>query len=137
MSNQYPTGNDRPNPKEIEAAKRKKVGLSAVPMGPIFELGEAMDEGARKYGRHNFREVGKIKASVYFDAAMGHLADWWEGQDVDPDSGLSHVTKVIAGLVVLRDSMLHGTFEDDRPKVNLGTAGRNVPARDIIEKKNG
>jgi len=40
---------------------------------------------------------------------------WWEGEDIDPDSGLSHVTKAIASLVVLRDSMLQEKFNDDRP----------------------
>jgi len=46
---------------------------------------------------------------------MRHLADWWEGQDIDPGSGLSHITKAIAGLYVLRDAMMNDMWEDDRP----------------------
>ena len=74
-----------------------------------------MLEGARKYGRHNYRVSG-VRASVYYDAVVNrHLADFWEGEDIDPDSGLSHITKAIAGLVVLRDSMIQGNWIDDRP----------------------
>jgi len=40
---------------------------------------------------------------------------WWEGEDIDPDSGLSHVTEAICSLVVLRDAMIQNKFNDDRP----------------------
>jgi hypothetical protein len=73
-----------------------------------------MMEGAVKYGRHNYRAVG-VRSSVYFDAAMRHLGSWWEGENIDPDSQLSHIDKAIATLFVLRDSMLQGNLVDDRP----------------------
>jgi len=80
-----------------------------------LRLGLAMLEGALKYGRHNYRAAG-VRASVYFDAAVGrHLFSWWEGQDVDAESGMHHIDKAIAGLMVLRDSMLEGNWVDDRP----------------------
>lgn len=95
------------------------VGVGKAPMstvsGPVIaELGVAMFEGARKYGRHNYR-VGGVRASVYYDAVMRHMMSWWEGEDVDPDSGLSHITKAIASLVVFRDAMINDKFTDDRP----------------------
>ena len=99
------------NPKD--AVGTRKVMMSVVPWGVIMELAVAMLEGALKYGRHNYRPAG-VRASVYFDANMRHLADWWEGQDTDPDSGLSHVIKAIASLTVLRDSMMTGNWVDDR-----------------------
>lgn len=80
----------------------------------MAELSLAMMEGARKYGRHNWRVKG-IRGSVYYDATMRHLISWWEGEDSDPDSGLSHVTKAISSLMVLRDAMIHSKFTDDRP----------------------
>lgn len=100
------------NPKNSIGAR--KAPLSTVPAGVLLELGTAMLEGATKYGRHNYRVHG-ARASVYYDAACGHLMDWWEGEDIDPDSGLSHVTKAIASLAVLRDAMLQGKLTDDRP----------------------
>lgn len=108
-----PSARKDTNPKDA-------VGITKAPVSTISgqvlgEVGLAMLEGALKYGRHNYRTAG-VRASVYFDATvLRHLFAWWEGQDIDPDSGLSHVTKAIAGLCVLRDSMLQGNWVDDRP----------------------
>lgn len=103
------------NPKD--AIGVRKAPFSTVPMNVIAEVGVAMLEGAAKYGRHNYRGVG-VRASVYFDATMRHLVDYWECVDVDPDSGMHHITKAIASLVVLRDAQMQGLCEDDRPPVS-------------------
>jgi hypothetical protein len=99
------------NPKDIVGCK--KPSLQSVPCPVLFELGAAMMEGW-KYGRHNYRIVG-VRASIYYDAAMRHLMKWWEGEDVDPDSGLSHVVKAMACLTVLRDAAINDKLTDDRP----------------------
>lgn len=100
------------NPKD--ALGVKKVPLSTLPTGPMYEVALAMLEGARKYGRHNYRTMG-VKASVYYDAAMRHLTSWWEGEDIDPASGIHHLMKAAACLFVVRDSMLMENWIDDRP----------------------
>lgn len=100
------------NPKDSVGVR--KVPLSTVPAPVLLEVGLAMLEGARKYGRHNYRIAG-VRASVYYDAVFRHLMAWWEGEDIDPDSGLPHIIKAIACLVVLRDSMILGNWSDDRP----------------------
>lgn len=110
------------NPKDIVGSG--KPPMSTVPAGVLVEIGIAMLEGALKYGRHNYRAVG-VRASIYYDAAMGHLMSWWEGEDIDRESRLSHVTKAITSLVVLRDSMLMGNFEDDRPPVVPNSPSRS------------
>lgn len=100
------------NPKE--AVGTAKPPLSTV-SGPVLaELGVAMMEGARKYGRHNYRVSG-VRSSTYYDAMFRHMVKWWEGEDIDADSGLSHITKTIATLFVLRDAMIQGMLNDDRP----------------------
>lgn len=100
------------NPKD--AVGVKKVPFSTLPAGPAAETALAMLEGALKYGRHNYRAVG-VRTSVYYDAALRHLTAFWEGQNIDPESGLPHVVKAIACLFVLRDSQLIGNVVDDRP----------------------
>lgn len=113
------------NPKDAVGIKKWRY-VSTVPLTIIWEIGCAMLEGARKYGRHNYRVAG-VRASVYVDAAFGHIGQWWEGEDVDPDSGLSHITKAIASLVVLRDAMIQDMLEDDRPpKARLGDVRGNL-----------
>jgi hypothetical protein len=124
------------NPKDMIGTK--KAPLSTVPAPVLAEVGLAMLEGAAKYGRHNYRAVG-VRASVYFDATWRHLAAWWEGEDDDPDSGLSHVTKAIASLVVIRDAMLRGKVVDDRPpKSQDGWLARlNEKAAAILDRYAG
>lgn len=131
--NPEPYGKDT-NPKD--AVGVKKVPMSTVPARPVLEMALGMLEGARKYGRHNYREAG-VRASVYYDATFRHLMSWWEGEDIDPDSGLSHIVKAMASLLVLRDSMLSGNWVDDRPPRMEGGAGiaeLNEAAAEIIEK---
>ena len=101
------------NPKEAVGIKKWRY-ISTVPLTVLWELGAALLEGALKYGRHNYRVAG-VRASVYVDAAFGHIGQWWEGEDIDQDSGLSHITKAIASLVVLRDAMIQDMLVDDRP----------------------
>jgi hypothetical protein len=105
-------GTDKPsNPKDMVGVK--KVPFSVISAAVMAEVGVGMLEGASKYGRHNYRAVG-VRASVYYDATMRHLTAWWEGEDIDRDSGLSHVTKAICSLTVLRDAMINDMWEDDR-----------------------
>lgn len=100
------------NPKDSIGIR--KAPMSTIPANVLAEMGVAMLEGSAKYGRHNYREVG-VRASVYYDAVLRHLFAWWEGEDIDPDSGISHVTKAMTALVVLRDSMIRENWSDDRP----------------------
>ena len=120
------------NPKDIVGTSKAPMSTVSAPV--IAEIGVAMLEGACKYGRHNYRAVG-VRASVYYDATMRHLMDWWEGQDIDPDSGMSHVTKSITSLVVLRDAMIQNMVTDDRPPSSQDFyVELNKKAAAIIEK---
>lgn len=121
------------NPKD--ACGVLKAPLSYVSAPVLAELGVAMLEGGHKYGRHNYRTVG-VRASIYYDAVMRHMMLWWEGEDIDPDSDVSHVTKAIASLTVLRDSMIRNNWVDDRPpKVEAGWMNKlNAKVRELAEK---
>lgn len=129
------------DPKEKDTNPKAAIGVrktpfSVIPFDVVAELGNAMLEGSAKYGRHNYRAAG-ARASVYFDGTLRHLARWWEGQDIDPDSGVNHISKAIASLVVLRAAMLADKFEDDRPP-RVMTDGdwdtSNATAAAIIDK---
>jgi hypothetical protein len=122
------------NPKD--AVGSSKAPMSCVSAAVLGELGLAMLEGSLKYGRHNYR-TAPIRASVYFDAVSRHMRSWWdEGEDLDPDSKLSHIAKAIATLVVLRDSMITGKWDDDRPPpVPAGFfAGLDTSAAELVAR---
>lgn len=103
------------NPKDAIGTKKWRQ-FTVVPFQVIWEVGVGMLEGALKYGRHNYRASG-VRASVYVDAALGHIHQFWEGEDIDPDSTahLHHITKAITSLTVLRDAMMNDFYVDDRP----------------------
>lgn len=113
------------NPKDAIGAT--KPPLHTIPPYVQFEVAMAMFEGSWKYRGYNWRKIS-VRYSRYYDPARRHLDAWLEGEDIDPDSGLSHITKAISCLVVLRDAMMqaeHGGLKviDDRPpksKVPMG-----------------
>jgi len=121
------------NPKD--AIGCMKSPMSTVPSCVLAEIGVAMLEGSAKYGRHNYRLAG-IRASIYFDATMRHLFAWWDaGEDIDPDSGMSHITKAITSLIVLRDAMINNMCTDDRaPSCPEFYKELNIKSAEILTK---
>lgn len=99
------------NPKDALGIRRTPFHL--LPWPVLGELALALLEGALKYGANNWRTIG-VRGSVYVSAAMRHVAQYEEGEDVDPDSGVHHLTKAIACLVIMRDAQRLGRFVDDR-----------------------
>lgn len=99
------------NPKDIIGSDKLPLHLwpeTATILGSL-----ALLDGALKYGRSNFRAVG-VKFSIYHDAAKRHLNALFEGQDLDPDSGLPHTAHVLACMAILIDAKAHGKLTDDR-----------------------
>ena len=122
------------NPKD--AIGIKKVAFSCVPANVISEIALGLMEGARKYRRHNYRVVG-VRASVYNDACLRHLMAWGEGEDIDKDSGMSHISKALSCLTVLRDAMMNENWTDDRPPKLMNqewVKDANKKAKEIVEK---
>jgi hypothetical protein len=124
----------RVNPKAAFGAK--KPGAGNVSQLVMMEVAVGMLEGAMKYGRHNYRDNEGISAQTYYDATRRHLDTWYEGENIDPDSNLSHITKAIASLTVLRDAMLTGHFIDDRPPMMDGFTEFKEGLEKQIEKLN-
>ena len=100
------------NPKDAQAGT--KVPLHLVPRTAITAMAMAFCEGGLKYGPYNWRESG-VRASVYVAAMQRHMSAWFDGEDIDPDSGLSHVWKAMACLAIIVDAEACGKLNDDRP----------------------
>ena len=100
------------NPKDRASAPKPPLHL--IP--PAAEILEAivMGLGARKYGPFNWR-TSPIRATVYIAAAKRHLAQWLDGQNDDPESGVSHLAHARACLGILLDAQSLGKVVDDRP----------------------
>lgn len=99
------------NPKDAIGADKIPYHLWPEIASAYGSLG--MLEGALKYGRSNYRAIG-VKASIYYDAARRHLAAWFEGEEVAPDSGIPHLGHALACLAIIVDAQAAGKFIDDR-----------------------
>ncbi|MBS0210421.1 MAG: hypothetical protein JSS27_15870 [Planctomycetes bacterium] len=105
----FPTGE---NPKDRLGIRKPPLHL-IPPAAEILE-GAAMALGAQKYGAFNWRTTS-IRASVYIAAARRHLVQWFDGQDNDAESGVSHLAHARACLGILLDALATGNLVDDRP----------------------
>jgi len=127
---QTPSDTKPTNPKD--AIGSRKVGTHMIPFRVLRGVAMAFLEGALKYGSYNWRSAG-ARASIYYDAAAGHMGDFWDGQDIDRDSGRHHIDKAIASLIILRDSIYQGNWQDDRPiKARGELVSRNEPQADKL-----
>lgn len=79
---------------------------------------EVFSYGAKKYGERNC-EKG-FRYSRLYAAARRHLAAFWEGEDLDQESGLPHLAHAAWNLNMLLVQQSRGTGEDDRVKVVSG-----------------
>ena len=99
------------NPKTVRGEAKPK--LSDTPTIGIRDMGRVFSMGAKKYGRFNWREHA-VSSTVYYDAAMRHLMAWFDGEDLDPESGIHHLAHVMACMNILLDAREHGKLNDNR-----------------------
>lgn len=112
------------NPKDLFGSL--KVSISKLPPVAIIHAAHAFMDGARKYGPYNWR-AKKVIASIYYDAALRHIMDWFEGEETAKDSGVHHLGHAIACCAILLDAQETGNLVDDRP-------GGNALASRVLER---
>lgn len=127
------------NPKTAQGAL--KIDLSLVPPSALIAEARVMALGAKKYGPYNWRE--KIVSSrVYTAAALRHIFTWQDGEDIDSESGESHLAHARACLGILIDAKSLDKLNDNRP--SKGAAGRLLvpiqlkapqPAADVLQDR--
>ena len=102
------------DPKKEAGSIKQPLGL--VPPISLSALSEALKHGADKYGPFNWRTNG-IESFTYVHAMMRHLDAWRDGEDNDPQSGLSHIAHVMANCAILLDAAACNKLTDTRYKI--------------------
>lgn len=69
-------------------------------------------DGMLKYGRSNWRAVG-IRLTIYTDALKRHTNKLVEGEWIDPDSKLPHVSHILACGAIIADAHAAGKLTND------------------------
>lgn len=96
------------------AQKASKLArFSLIPVEPLYQLAEHYGRGAQKYAERNWQ--GGYPWSLSFDALCRHLYKWWDGEDIDPETGSNHLVAVAwHAFALLEYSETHKEM-DDRP----------------------
>lgn len=105
---------DTTNPKDRLGINKPNVNL--VPPSSIIYEALAMQYGAitKGYGPYNWRDK-KVKGSIYIAAALRHIFQYLDGQDIDEESGYPALGHAKASLGILIDAIENGNLIDDRP----------------------
>jgi len=91
-----------------------KPRLSLVPKEAYWGMAQALTFGAKKYSAHNFKNG--LEYHRLADAALRHLTSYMDGEDNDPESGLSHLDHALATLAMLKYMSVNKPEMDDRYK---------------------
>lgn len=87
-----------------------KPPLGLLPSKSLVEIAKVLEFGRNKYAAHNWRN-GLAWSRVY-DATLRHLLAWNDGQDRDPETGLSHLAHAGCCILFLLE------FEASRPELD-------------------
>lgn len=93
---------------------KSKAPMSLIPQSALYEVAEVFGFGAKKYGPHNWR--GGLEWSRLSDALLRHVNAWIDGEELDPESGKSHLAHAACNLLMLLESQQKQLGEDDRYK---------------------
>jgi hypothetical protein len=103
------------NPKHIQAMKDGKIPMEYLVYSVLADDAICHKHGGDKYGVRNWQEQD-ILFSTYEGAILRHFLAYVGGENIDPDSGLSHLTHIRACCAVVLDAINHGTLIDDRDR---------------------
>lgn len=101
-----------------------KDPLHLLPTEFMRQTAHVLKLGADKYGVYNWRESDGIKATTYAAALLRHVTQFMDGEDIDEESGKSHLAHIAATCAILLDVGLMGKLIDDRHKRPLDKQGR-------------
>ena len=105
-------------------AKKNDTGkppVGLIPRSALLEEARVLEFGAKKYGLHNWRKG--MDRSRLTDAALRHLLAYIDGEDNDPETGISHLAHARCSLGFLIEYQQKKLGKDDR------YAATQVPAR--------
>ena len=91
---------------------KDKLDWSMIPFPTLQEVVKVFHYGANKYAKDNWKSG--TSHSRAFASMLRHLLAWYDGEDIDPESGLYHLAHLGAQTLMLADNIKRGTAIDDR-----------------------
>jgi hypothetical protein len=98
-----------------------KLRMDLIPPESQYGLAMVLTYGAAKYSAENWR--AGISYKRVYGALQRHLTAWYSGEEVDPESGMSHLWHALFGLAVLSTYEAHSEdyagFDDRIKHTNI------------------
>lgn len=90
-----------------------KARYDLLPPEALIALTEVIEYGAMKYKARDWEKGNDF--SLYFAATQRHLWRFWQGEDIDTESGMNHLKHALTNIAFLITWMERGKGNDDRP----------------------
>lgn len=87
-----------------------KTDWSLVPMECVEDIVKVLEFGAKKYSANNWRTGEGFRYTRVLNSLIRHIFAWGRGEDLDPESGLSHLAHAGCNIIFL----LYYTKHKDR-----------------------
>lgn len=91
---------------------QSKTRLDLLPFAALEEVGAVLTLGAAKYSAHNWAKG--TDWSRYLGATLRHVFAFARGENLDPETGRSHLAHAICCLLFLLTFQLESKGTDDR-----------------------
>lgn len=92
----------------------KPARFDLIPVMPLTRLAEHYGVGAAKYADHNWRKGYEL--SKNYAALQRHVTAFWDGEDLDPETGTPHLSAVIFHAMAMQQNLQDFPQHDDRYK---------------------
>lgn len=96
----------------------KEARYDLIPIPALDALARLYGKGAAKYAEHNWR-LG-YEWSKSYSAAQRHMAAFWSGENIDPETQVPHVINAAFHMFALATYITEHPEFDDRFETNQG-----------------
>lgn len=105
------------HPKKFLKFDSEKNRLDLIPPELINEVGKILTIGSKKYNDRNWEQGSDW--SIYYGAAQRHLWAWFGGEDLDTETGESHLSHALCCITFLLTYTKRNVGKDDRVNISI------------------
>lgn len=78
----------------------EKPRWELLPLETIEEIVKVLTYGAKKYSDNSWQRLDN-GIERYYAASMRHITSWRTGEEIDPESGLPHLSHVFCNVMFI------------------------------------
>ena len=91
-----------------------KPEYELLPLELLSGVNKILQYGAEKYGLNNWKKPDFAMSRAY-NALLRHMIAFWNGENLDKESGLCHLDHAMCNLLFLKYHLLNTPASDNRP----------------------